>query len=256
MLKRIDRYILREIIPPFLLGLLAYTFVLLMNQILLYAEIFIARGVSLKAILHLLLYLIPSVLAFTIPMAVLLGILAGLSRMSSDSEITALKTLGIRNRRLLKPLLLFAAAGFVVTSAFTLFLAPRSNFLFVETYAQAVLEKVQFRINPRQFNESLPDTVIYFQELGDKGAWEDVFIHISDAPDKHRIILAREGRLDYFPEERRAMLDLTEGVIHSYPPADPEAYSMTFFGSFHPSQTIILIVGIALIATSKYRLLK
>jgi LPS export ABC transporter permease LptG/LPS export ABC transporter permease LptF len=242
MFKRIDRYILREIIPPFLLGLLAYTFVLLMNQILLYAEIFIARGVSFQAVLHLLLYLIPSVLAFTIPMAVLLGILAGLSRMSSDSEITALKTLGVRNRRLLRPLLLFAVAGFIVTSAFTLFLAPRSNFLFVETYAQAVLEKVQFRINPRQFNESLPDTVIYFQELGDNGAWEDVFIHIADAPDKHRIILAREGRLDYFSEERRAMLNLTEGVIHSYPPADPEAYSMTFFGSFQENIDISDII--------------
>ena len=242
MFKRLDRYLLKEILPPFLLGLLAYTFVLLMNQILLYAEIFIARGVSLRAILKLLLYLIPSVLAFTIPMAVLLGILAGLSRMSSDSEITALKTLGIRNRRLLRPLLLFALVGFVVTSAFTLYMAPRSNFLFIETYAQAVLEKVQFRINPRQFNESLPDTVIYFQDLGENAVWKDVFIHIADPPDKPRVILAREGRLDYFPDERRAMLNLSDGVIHSYPPAEPEAYSLTFFRSFQENIDISGII--------------
>lgn len=242
MFKRIDRYVLREILPPFFLGLLAYTFVLLMNQILLYAEIFIARGVSLNAILKLLLYLIPSVLAFTIPMAVLLGILAGLSRMSSDSEITALKTLGVRNRRLLRPLLFFAFAGWLVTSGFTLYLAPRSNFLFVDTYAQAVLEKVQFRINPRQFNESIPNTVIYFQDLRDGYIWEDVFIHIATPPEKPRIILAQEGRLNYFPDERRAMLELTDGVIHSYPPADPEAYSITFFSSFQENIDISDII--------------
>jgi LPS export ABC transporter permease LptG/LPS export ABC transporter permease LptF len=242
MFKRIDRYLLKEILPPFLLGLLAYTFVLLMNQILLYAEIFIARGVSLRAILRLLLYLIPSVLAFTIPMSVLLGILAGLSRMSSDSEITALKTLGVRNGRLLRPLLVFAFMGFVVTSVFTLYMAPRSNYLFVETYARAVLEKVQFRINPRRFNESLPNTVIYFQDLGENSVWKDVFIHIADPPNKPRIIMAKEGRLNYFPEERRAMLNLSEGVIHSYPPADPEAYSLTFFRSFQENIDISDII--------------
>jgi len=93
MFKLFDRYVLKEIIPPFALGLTIYTFVLLMNQILLLSEMFIDRGVALKTVLALFVYLIPSVLAFTVPMSVLMGILAGLSRMSSDLEITALRHL-------------------------------------------------------------------------------------------------------------------------------------------------------------------
>ncbi|MBM3285607.1 MAG: LptF/LptG family permease, partial [Candidatus Aminicenantes bacterium] len=84
MLKFFDRYILKEIIPPFLIGLLVYSFVLLMNQVFLLAELFIAKGVALGIVARIFLYLIPSVLAFTVPMAVLMGILAALSRMSSD----------------------------------------------------------------------------------------------------------------------------------------------------------------------------
>ena len=71
MIKLFDRYVLKELFPPFALGLLIYTFVLLMNQILLLSEYFIDRGVPLKTVLSLLVYLIPSVLAFTVPMSVL-----------------------------------------------------------------------------------------------------------------------------------------------------------------------------------------
>ena len=143
MFKLFDRYVLKEIIPPFALGLTIYTFVLLMNQILLLSEMFIDRGVALKTVLALLVYLLPSVLAFTVPMSVLMGILAGLSRMSSDLEITALKTLGIDNKRLIRPILLFSFCGFLVTAILTLYLAPRANYKWVQTLSRSVLAKVQ-----------------------------------------------------------------------------------------------------------------
>ena len=85
MYKFFDRYIYRELIPPFLLGLLITTFVFLMNEILLLSDVFIAKGVTLRATLKILFYLIPSIIAFALPMAVLMGILAGLSRMSAAS---------------------------------------------------------------------------------------------------------------------------------------------------------------------------
>ena len=66
-LKILDRYFLREILPPFGLGLLVYSFVLMANQILQYPELFIAQGVSFTDSTKLLLYLIPAILAFTDP---------------------------------------------------------------------------------------------------------------------------------------------------------------------------------------------
>ena len=73
MFKLFDRYILKEIISPFAIGLIAYTFVLLMNQILDMSELFIERDVPLQVVLVLLIYLIPAMMAFSLPMSVLLG---------------------------------------------------------------------------------------------------------------------------------------------------------------------------------------
>lgn len=69
MLKYFDRYVLKEVSPPFLIGLLIYSFVLLMNQLLQAPELFIAKGVSLGVTLKLLLYLVPSILAFAVPIS-------------------------------------------------------------------------------------------------------------------------------------------------------------------------------------------
>ena len=230
MFRLFDRYILREIFPPFFIGLLAYSFVLLMNQILLLSELFIARGIPFGTVLDLLVYLIPSVLAFTVPMSVLMGILAGLSRMSSDAEITAFKTLGVSYKRLLRPVLVFSFCGFLVTSVLTLFLAPRANYKWVQTLSKSVMAKVQFNIHPREFNESIPNTVLFVQDITPDGVWKNIFVYFSTPAEEPKLILAKEGKLNLYPEERRAALELFDGMIHSYPLSDVEDYRITSFG--------------------------
>lgn len=229
MLKFFDRYLLKELIPPFFIGLLIYSFVLLMNQIFLLSELFIAKGVSLPVVVRIFLYLIPSVLAFAVPMSVLMGILAGLSRLSSDSEIVAFRTLGIRNTRILQPVLIFAIGGWLVTSFLTLYLAPRANYKWVQTLTQSVLAKVQLKINPREFNETIPQTVIFIQDITSENRWENIFVYLTHSPGEPRAILARTGRLNFFPEAKRATLELINGAIHTVPLNDPERYSITFF---------------------------
>jgi LPS export ABC transporter permease LptG/LPS export ABC transporter permease LptF len=230
MLKYFDRYILREIIPPFLIGLLIYSFVLLMNQVFLLSELFIAKGVAFTAVTLIFAYLVPAVLAFAVPMSVLMGILAGLSRLSSDSEIIAFRTLGIRNSRILWPVFLFAFAGWLVTSGLTLYLAPRANYKWVQTLTRSVLSKVQFRINPREFNESIPQTVIFIQDITSDNRWENIFVYLTQKADEPRAIFARTGRLNFYPEAKWATLELFDGAIHTVPLAEPERYSITLFG--------------------------
>jgi len=229
MLKYFDRYLLREIIPPFFIGLLIYSFVLLMNQIFLLSELFIAKGVAFTSVTLIFVYLVPAVLAFAVPMSVLMGILAGLSRLSSDSEIIAFRTLGIRNSRILWPVFLFAFAGWLVTSCLTLYLAPRANYRWVQTLTRSVLSKVQFKINPREFNESIPQTVLFIQDITSDNRWENIFVYLTQKADEPRAIFARTGRLNFYPEAKRATLELFDGSIHTVPLAEPERYSITLF---------------------------
>lgn len=229
MFRLFDHYIFRETVPPFILGLLIYTFVLLMNQILLLSEMFIARGVSLGVVLSLLVFLIPSILAFTFPMSVLMGILAGLSRMSTDAEVTALQTLGIGYPRLLRPILIFSFCGWILTSFLTLYLAPRANYKWVKTLSESVLAKAQIDIRPREFYEAIPHTVIYLQDIAPDESWKNIFVYFTRPHREPQLILASRGRLNFFPERKRAVLELYDGTIHSYSPSKPEKYSMTVF---------------------------
>ncbi len=242
MYRLFDRYILKEITPPFFIGLLVYTFVLLMNQILLLSELFIARGVSFRVVLELLVYLIPSVLAFTVPMSVLMGILAGLSRLSSDAEITAFKTLGISYKRLLWPVLVFSFIGFLTTSFLTLHLAPRANYKWVQTLTQSVLTRIQFNIRPREFYESIPNTVIYIQDISPEMNWKNIYVHFSTDPAEPKVILAENGKLNFYPEEKRATLELSEGTVHSYTLDDPEEYRITSFSHYEEELNVEGIV--------------
>ena len=227
--KIFDRYILREVFPPFLLGLIGYSFVLLMNQILVLSELFISKGVSLRIVISLLGYLVPSILAFTVPMAVLMGILAGLSRMSSDVEVTALKTLGVGTGKLLRPILSFALGGVLVTTLLTMYMAPRWNYKWVQTFSRSVLSKVQVRIHAREFNEDIPDTVIYVQDISADDNWRNIFVYFAKPQDEPRIVLAKRGRLNFYGAENRASLELYDGVLHSFPRSEPEKYRVTSF---------------------------
>jgi LPS export ABC transporter permease LptG/LPS export ABC transporter permease LptF len=227
MLKLFDRYILKEISPPFFLGLLIYSFVLLMNQLLQLPALFIAKGVTLGVTLKLLLYLVPAILAFTVPMSVLMGILAGMSRLSSDSEITAFKNLGISPRRMLRPLLVFAFGGWLLTSVLTLYLAPFFNFKWVQTLTESVLDKVQLQINPREFFEGIPNTVIFIQDIVEQKNWQNILIYLSDTPEKPRLVLARRGRLNFYPKARRATLELYDVLEHANAHANPDDYSVS-----------------------------
>src|SRR3990170_6549133 len=101
----LDRYLTKEILPNIFLGLLVFTFVMLMNQILVLAEILITRGVQFLMIFLIIFYLLPALTVLTIPMALLLGTLLGLGRLNSDSELTVMRASGISLYRLMIPIL-------------------------------------------------------------------------------------------------------------------------------------------------------
>jgi lipopolysaccharide export system permease protein len=229
MQRLLNRYVLREVFPPFLIGLLLVVFVLLMNQVLLLAELFIEKGVPAVEALRVLGLLLPSILAFALPMAVLMGVLGGLARLSSDSEVVALQSLGVGPRRLGRPVLVFGLCGLLLTLPLAMVIAPRANSAWVRAMTDSVLARVQLKVEPLEFNESLPDMVFFVREVGRDDVWRDVFSYMSDDPANPRLVMARSGTIRLFPEHRRAILELANGVVYSGPLTDPEKDTLTSF---------------------------
>ena len=229
MPRLIDRYVLREVVPPFLVGLLLILFVLLMNQVLLLADLFIDKGVPLMVALRVLALLVPSLLVFALPMAVLMGILGGLARLSADSEIVAFRSLGIGPARLARPLVAFGLGGFLLTLPLALYLGPRANDAWVRTMTESVLTRVRLDVQPLEFNETLPDIVLMVRDVGRDKSWHDVFAYLNKDPANPRLVMARSGRVRLFPEERRAILELAEGLVYAAPAASPGEDTLTTF---------------------------
>lgn len=122
------RYLISEIIPPFFLGLLAFTSVLLIGRILRLIELVVTRGVPILQILKLFSLILPTFLEMTVPMAFLLAILLGLGRMSNDQELLAMKASGISPAQILWPVAILAFVIALVTFFLTMFARPVANF--------------------------------------------------------------------------------------------------------------------------------
>ena len=126
----LDRYLIKEAVPNFFIGLLVFTFVMLMNQILVLAEILITKGVDFVVIFLIIFYSLPALTVLTIPMSLLLGILLSFGRLNSDSEITVLRASGISFYRLMVPMLILALAGWIVCGYLIQVTVPWANYSF------------------------------------------------------------------------------------------------------------------------------
>src|SRR5512143_4171654 len=106
--RLLDSYIVREMLAPSGIGLLVFTFVLLIDQIPRLLAVLVARSADFGTIVRVFLNLLPSILAVTIPMAFLLGVLLAFGRLASDSDAVALRAVGISPMRLLAPVVMLA----------------------------------------------------------------------------------------------------------------------------------------------------
>src|SRR5262249_27827584 len=128
-MRILDRYIFKEILYPFLIALMALTFVAFLafsSQIGWILELIVRQSPTVWDLWAILVASVPNVLIFTIPMAVLVGILTGFGRISSDSEAIAFRATGLSMVRLLVPVLLLGAVAFAANMAVSVWIGPRT----------------------------------------------------------------------------------------------------------------------------------
>src|SRR6478736_2821745 len=102
----ISRYLLQSILPYFIFSWLLLTVILFAQQATRYADIFFSVNLPPSLIWQLTLALIPNVIAFTCPMAVLVGTIIGLSKMQGDSELVAIRAAGVGNLQITIPIVI------------------------------------------------------------------------------------------------------------------------------------------------------
>ncbi|MDE3109557.1 MAG: LptF/LptG family permease, partial [Acidobacteriota bacterium] len=180
-MRLIDRYISREVISHAALGLVVFTFVFFIPQLVRFMELLVGHSGSTGNVLLLFLCAIPPVLAVTLPMAVLVGVLIGLGRLSADSEIVALHACGISLRRLLLPIGSVALIACAANMAITFWLSPAALRAVRRIEERILVSQAPFAVQPRVFDERLPHTVLYVQDVEAAATrWRGVFLASSD----------------------------------------------------------------------------
>jgi LPS export ABC transporter permease LptF/LPS export ABC transporter permease LptG len=224
MFKILDRYLVREVLLPFFIGLVLLSFVLEIPVILDQGEKLIEKGVDWPTVAKVLITLLPQALSIDIPMALLVGILIGFGRISGDREFVALQACGVSLQRLLAPVVLLAIGAAAFNAWVTIVALPDGNQTFRQITFNIVAAKAESDVKPRVFFTQFPNRVLYIQDRLPDGGWRDVFLADATRPDQTTVYFARQGRLLIDRTKRTVQLALTEATRHTTFTAKPDEY--------------------------------
>src|SRR5260370_19041092 len=115
----LDRYVAREVLAPFGVGVALLTFALVTGKLLKLTDMVVNHGVSGGEVIGLIAFIMPAFLELTFPMAVLLGVLLGFGRMSGDRQMIAARACGVSLYRLAGPVMAVAMGVYLVSSSFS-----------------------------------------------------------------------------------------------------------------------------------------
>ena len=228
-MRLLSRYIFKELVSVFALALLIFTLVLLLSRMLRLTDLVLNKGVPLSVVLKLLVYLSPSFLILIIPISLLVSAITVFSKLSTDSEIVAMKATGMSFLHMLGPVLVLSVAAYIATSYLIFVAFPTGNLAFQQVMFNLVRSKAALDIRPRVFNDTFSGLVLYAQEVpANDNVVRGVFIADRRQRDQSQTIVAQEGRLVLDPARRRVVLELRNGTIHKLLPGR-ERYQILHF---------------------------
>jgi lipopolysaccharide export system permease protein len=180
---RFDLYLLQEIVGTFFGASLFIIFILIMFQALRLAEFFIIHGASALLLGKLTLFMGLSFLPSALPLAFLLTVLIGFGRLSSDSELIAMKANGISLTRLSVPIFFFALIVSGVCVGLNNHWVPWGETAFKKTQIKMGNTKAVSAIKEGTFTSGFFDLLIFADHVDTKtNRMHHVFIYDEREP--------------------------------------------------------------------------
>jgi lipopolysaccharide export system permease protein len=224
MLNLLHRHVLKEVLVSTALAMGLFVFVLLLGNVMKdIAELVAAGKLEFMVFLKLMGLLIPYVAAYALPLGVLTGTLMALGRLSSQQEITAMKSAGLSLYQIASPVFLISFVGMIAGVVVNLHYAPQSRLAYKQMMANAVSENPIGFIEERRFIHDFPGYVIYMGGR-DGPLMKDFWIWELDGEQRVKLFLrAKEGEINFDEANRALVLTLRDGTAEQRDESDPEA---------------------------------
>lgn len=235
-MRILDRYIIRNHIGPFFFSLSILTFIFIIDFVLRNIDPFLKRGISFSIVFQVFILSLGHMFALIIPMAVLPATLMAFGNLSSENEITALKSSGVSLYRMVAPAVTAAALLTVGMILYNNMLLPESNHKLKNLLMDIYKKKPSIRIKENTFVDEFEGYTIYVRKKNDKtGEIRDVqiFKNINKRGALPTTIVAEKGKLIYLEKEHQLRFELENGEIHEMPVAnDASTYRKTVFKNY------------------------
>lgn len=202
-------YLIRVVVPYFVLSWLLLSVILFVQQASRFSDLFFSVNIPVSLVWQLMIALVPNVIAFTCPMAVLVGTVIGLAKMQGDSELVAMRAAGVGNIQITLPIIFLGVLLSAFAFAVNLEGVPIAAGLVRRVATQTAIQKLESPIEPGVFNTDIPGYTV-FVKTGDpaSGRWQDIFVYTEDGSGRtSRYITADEGRIDVSNEISELVLE-------------------------------------------------
>jgi LPS export ABC transporter permease LptG/LPS export ABC transporter permease LptF len=231
----LTRYILGEILSHTLIGGAVFTFILFMRDLQHILDMVVRNSSTFTNVMEIFLLMLPNTFKVTIPMAVLVGVLLGLSRLAADSEIIAMRAGGLGIGYFVRVASIVAIGGTLLGLVNSLYVAPRANQAILDMQQSLETSQASYEIEPRVFYEDFKNFVLYVQNvIPGTGAsnWRQVFMADVSDPSTPKIttaasaVVANDGNRDSGQE---LLMRLRNGAEHESVAGQPEQYNISTF---------------------------
>ena len=232
-MRILTRYILGEILSYALIGCAVFTFILFMRDLNQILEAVVRNSSTFSIVAEILVFTLPNTFKVTIPMAVLVGILLGLSRLAADSEIIAMRASGLGIGYFVRVASVVAIGGTLLGLVNSIYIAPRANRAILDMQQELETTQASYEIQPRVFYEDFRNAVLYVQNVrGGTGAsnWDQVFM--ADVSDPGNPIITTAASATVINDSTQELLmRLRNGSRHETVAGQTQQYNISTFSN-------------------------
>ncbi|MCL4304945.1 LptF/LptG family permease [bacterium] len=208
------RYLTREFIPPFFFSLALIIFLFILNLVFTMLGRIVGKGLPIWTVLEFFGLNLAWMIALAVPMAVLVAVLSAYGRLSSDNEVTALRSSGVGPFQLIAPALVFGLLMSLALAYFNNYLLPDLNFRSRQLQTDIRRLKPAMVLEPGVFLSDIPGHVLYAQQVnGETSEVTDVMVYQDDDPRFGGTVIAAKGKLKYEEWFEGFEFSLREGEI-------------------------------------------
>ncbi len=208
-------YLIAVILAPLFASFIILNCVLFLGKMIPFLDFLLDFGIEFSDFARLCAYLTPQMFLFSIPMASMIGVIIGFTRIANDGEIMALKAGGIGLYSMLPPVIIVSLCAAALTGLFSTHLIPTGNIAMEKLLFQLAKEKIDKGLREKQFSDAMGSVVLYADHINKENMeWQGVYVTDTRDRDKPVVILAQTGTLSADIVNMSMTLILKKGSLH------------------------------------------